>query len=249
MKRLYQMRNEAAIETLVIAKNQYEASPSPALAERMAGYKQRASAWTREAAPCLVYDDCAPVWEARVIEPRDCEDLDRLEGPADSGRLTDREIGCLKGRWERQPASRGRLMDLLMRNAAASGELQVWQDLLSWSHNQTGAYPRTLAMGYARVLSGRGEVYASEVIRWADVVINRASDSNRASAKRALVDALTMRMVAQRDVVLLAERAHAGASSIETSQQLEEARARLAEFTAARARYCEDSGRCDPAVP
>ena len=136
-----------------------------------------------------------------------------------------------------------------MQHAAASGELQVWQDLLTWSQNQTGAYNRTLAMGYARVLSSRGEVYASEVIRWADVVIHQASDSNRGSARRALAEALTMKLPAQRDVISLAERAHATANSVETSQQLEEARQRLVEFTEARERYCAESGRCEPAEP
>lgn len=244
MKRLYQMRIEAGLETLIIAEKRNNENPTTLNSERVATYRERAQYWTQVAAPCLVYDDCGPYWDVEVIEDNVCEDLETFDGPAKVGKLTEQEVSCLKGRWIRLPLNRARVMGLLVANADGSEDPTVWDHLLTWYHNETGQHDAKLALTHARYLSKRGEVYASEVIRWSQVVVDQGPELTGRRHKGMLGESLVIRVRAQKQLVGVAKRTHDGAGSIETELQLSKAEERVASFIDELKGYCSEATDC-----
>ncbi|MCO4745485.1 MAG: hypothetical protein KC912_11905 [Proteobacteria bacterium] len=238
MKRLYQMRIEAGLETLIIAEKRNNENPTTLNSERVASYRERAQYWTQVAAPCLVYDDCGPYWDVEVIEDDVCEDLETFDTPAKVGKLTEQEVSCLKGRWIRMPLGRSRVMGLLVSNADGSEDPAVWDHLLTWYHNETGQHEAGLALRHGRYLGKRGEVYASEVIRWSQIVVDQGPELTGKRHKGMLGEALVIRVKAQKQLVGVAKRTHDGAGSVETELQYSTARERHTSFVAELKDYC-----------
>lgn len=246
MKRLYHMRNEAGLETLVVAEKRYADSPTPLHAERVASYRERVQQWAEVASPCLNHDDCGPYWDAQVIENDACADLAALEGAAAMGKLSDREVSCLKGRWIRMPLNRGRVMKLLVSHADGSEDPVEWAGLTAWYQNETGQYDASLALSQSRYLHQRGSVYASEVLRWTQVVIDQAPDLTSRRQRGMVGEALVMRQEAQARVHEEAQSTHDQAGSVETRLQLEAAAKRQTAFAAELSEYCGGGGECPP---
>jgi hypothetical protein len=244
MKRLYHMRNEAGLETLVIAEQRYANAPSSLHSDRVTAYRDRVQHWTKVSSPCLVNDDCGPYWDVEVIENNACEDLTVLEGPAAVGKLTDREVSCLKGRWIRMPLNRGRVLRLLTSHANGSEDPAIWAGIVAWYHNEVGHFEPGMALQHARYLARRGDIYASEVLRWSQVVIDQAPELTGRRHRGMTGEAMLLRQRAQQSQLRQAQATHARADSVETTLQLEQAERRLGSFAEELATFCDGGGAC-----
>ncbi len=244
VKKLYDMLVEVSMERAVQVEKEFQADPTKGNQERVDAYRRQARYWLIIAAPCLYYGDCGPYFEVEIEGWAPCDDLVALESEAKRGRIDEDQLTCLRSKYRKPQSAKPRILGILMDQADTDKDGQIWEELMAWHWNITGADDAMLAFRFAEYLAVKGSGQAEDAMRWAQVALEQKDTLKGRSGRAAISKLHNLRVeTAERILVDAKDRQRNDPSGL-NKELVKEAKIRHEAAIADYRAYCTDAGTC-----
>ena len=244
VKKLYDMLVELSMVRAVEVEQEQATNPGQANAERVEAYRRQARYWLIIAAPCLYYSDCGPYFEVEIEGWAPCDDLVALEADAKKGRIDTDQRTCLRSKYRKPQSAKPRILGILMDQADTDKDGKIWEELMAWHWNITGADDAMLAFRYAEFLVVKGSEQAENAMRWAKVALEQKDTLKGRSGRAAISKLHTLRVETAERILLNAKEEQKAHPSALHKQAIQEAKDRYDAAVVDYQAYCQSDDSC-----